>query len=743
MLVVYLPNTDGVVRESAKMGQSYAMSRQGVLVAWGGENMSIEPGTYWDPSLELEDRVNDLVSRMSLEEKVSQMGNVSPAIERLGVPEYDWWNECLHGVGRAGRATVFPQSIGMAATWDPELIQKVATAISDEARAKYHAAQREHNRSRYMGLTYWSPTINILRDPRWGRAQETYGEDPYLTSRIGVAFVKGLQGDDTKHLKLVATPKHYAAHSGPEEGRHAFDAVVSKQDLWETYLPAFEATVKEAGAQSVMGAYNRFNGVPCCANEELLNDVLRDRWGFDGFVVSDCGAIENIYQYHGTASSMAEAAAQSVKAGCDLCCGRAYDALVDAVGQGLISEECIDRSVKRLFRARFRLGMFDPDSEVTFSEIPAWVVDCAGHRELSRIVATKSVVLLKNDGILPLKKEWEILYVTGSSADAQDVLLGNYNGFSSQMVSLLEGIIGKVSAGTRVGFAVGCAVNGPHTDRFGPAGWEASEAELIVACLGYTPKLEGEQGEVASSDGNGDRTGVELPPSQMSLLRFLDTLGKPIVLVLTGGSPILLPSDFTNIRAILMAWYPGAQGGAGVADVLFGDANPSGRLPVSFPGADTVLPPIDDYRMDGRTYRFNASPYRFEFGFGLSYTTFTYDHLCLSESRTPLGAPHAIEVDVRNTGTCLGEEVVQAYVTDVQASVRTPRHRLCAFARVELEPGEVKHVHLCLGDSAFQIVDSEGNRVLEPGEFVVYVGGRQPSQEAINSGEVLALRVTI
>lgn len=692
---------------------------------------------FFDPSLSIESRVRDLVDRMTLEEKVLQMGNVSPAIERLGIPEYDWWNECLHGVGRAGRATVFPQAIGMAATWDPKLIREVATAISDEARAKYHAAQNEHNRNRYMGLTYWSPTINILRDARWGRAQETYGEDPYLTSRLGVAFVQGLQGDDPKYLKLIATPKHYAAHSGPEEGRQNFDAIVTDQDLWETYLPAFEATVREGGAQSIMGAYNRLNGVACCSNELILDQILRQQWGFEGFVVSDCGAIENIFEYHHTSESMPEAAASAVRAGCDLCCGRAYDSLTEACKRGLITEDEIDRAVSRLFTARFKLGMFDPDELVPYSSLPETVVDSAQHRLLSRQVAAKSVVLLENDGILPLKKKWEMLYVTGPCSDAADVLLGNYNGFSSNMITLLEGIIGKISAGTRLGFSSGCAVDGPTTDQFGPAGWEVKEAELIIACLGYTPKLEGEQGETASSDGNGDRLGVDLPASQLSLLRHMDGLGIPIVLVLTGGSPILLPEDLTNVHAILMVWYPGAQGGNAVADVLFGDVNPSGRLPVSFPGSQTQLPEIHDYSMSGRTYRFNETPYRFEFGHGLSYTQFEYTNLNVDHERTDDGTVAEISVDVTNCGDYAGDEVVQVYVRDSEASVRVPRHRLCAFARVELNPKETKRTHITLCSDSFKVVLENGTRITEPGFFEVFVGGRQPNAQAIVSRQVL------
>ncbi|HEY0868556.1 MAG TPA: glycoside hydrolase family 3 N-terminal domain-containing protein [Fimbriimonas sp.] len=680
---------------------------------------------YQDPDLDVSARVRDLVSRMTLEEKVSQMVNLSSPIERLGIPPYDWWNECLHGVGRAGKATVFPQAIGMAATFDEDLVHRVATAISDEARAKYHEAVKKRFFNIYFGLTYWTPNINIFRDPRWGRGQETYGEDPHLTTRLGVAFVKGLQGDDPKYLKLVATPKHFAVHSGPEEGRAAFDAKASPKDLEETYLPHFRATIQEGGAASIMGAYNRLNGEACNASPTLLQKTLRDEWGFDGYVVSDCGAIENIANHHGLARDYAEASALAVKAGCDLCCGTAYRDLLAAVERGLLSEGEIDRAVARLFTARFRLGMFDPDDRVPFASIPPNVVDSPEHRALALHVAQESIVLLQNNGTLPLSKDVDSIFVTGPNAASLDVLWANYNGYNGRMTTLLEGIVDAVGEGTRVMFYPGCQLAGPETDRWGPAGWEAPQADVIVACMGLSPLMEGEEGDVALSDGGGDKNSVELPPSQQAYLAYLTGLGKKVVLVLTGGSPIALPDAAARCDAIVMAWYPGEEGGTAVADVLFGDVSPAGRLPVTFPSLSQALPPIGDYAMDGRTYRFQKEEPAFRFGFGLSYTTFAYGSLEANASR--------VRVAVTNTGGRAGSEVVQLYLRDLEASTRVPRHSLAGFRRVYLQPGEMREVEFELRPEQLTVVLDDGSRVLEPGEFEAFVGGGQPGTPGVVS----------
>lgn len=689
---------------------------------------------YLDPDAPLEARVQDLVSRMTLEEKVSQMSADAAAIPRLGVPKYHWWNECLHGVGRAGRATVFPQSIGLAATWDEELVFDVATAISDEARAKHHQAVRQGNRVINLGLTFWSPTINIFRDPRWGRGQETYGEDPFLTGKLGVQFVRGLQGNDPKYLKLVATPKHFAVHSGPEIGRLSFDASCNPKDMEETYLPAFRMCVQEAGAWSVMGAYNRLNGTPCCADPSLLDGKLRAEWGFRGFVVSDCGAVENICREHRVAGSVAEAAAMAVQAGCDLCCGTAYQSLVEAVEKGFITEEAITKAVTRLFEARFRLGMFDPEDRVPYAGIPASVVDCAEHRLLARRAAQESIVLLKNDGTLPLRKDLGQVLVTGPGADAIDVLLGNYNGHSGRLVTILEGIVGRASIGTRVFHYPGCLWAGPETERFGAVQWDGPDADAIIACLGLTPKMEGEEGDEAMGGFGGDRAAVELPGSQRSFLKWLVGTGKPVVLVLTGGSPIALPPEADGCAAILFAWYPGEEGGNAVADVVFGDANPSGRLPITFPRIDQPLPDIRDYSMENRTYRFCGERPAFSFGFGLSYTEFAYSGLSVAQAGDGL----RVSVDVQNVGAMAGSEVVQVYLRDVQASTRVPLLQLVAFGRMRLLAGQKRTISFDVARKQLEVVLEDGSRRFEPGQFEILVGGTLPVPDVLARGRALS-----
>lgn len=685
---------------------------------------------FRNPDLSIDERVQDLLDRLTLEEKVSQMVNDAAAVPRLGLEFYNWWNECLHGVGRAGRATVFPQAIGLASAWDQDLMHRVATAISDEARAKHHQALRQGNRCINLGLTYWTPTINILRDPRWGRGQETYGEDPYLTSALAVPFIRGLQGDDPKYLKLVATAKHYAAHNGPEVDRFAFDAQVSRQDMEDTFLPAFEASVREAGVESVMGAYNRLNGVPACADPWLLQTVLRDQWGFEGYVVSDCGAIENMVKAHQTYASDAEAAAASVKAGCDLCCGCAYHALVDAVQQGLLTEADLDVALTRLYRALFRLGFFDPEERVPYASLPVDVVECDEHRTLAYEAAVKSIVLLENDGFLPMASTINQVMVTGPNADAMDVLLGNYSGFGSPMSTILEGIVQTVSVGTRVGFTAGCAVSGSGIEGYGMVGWESKGADVIIACLGITPKLEGEEGDTAAEDAGADRRSMGLPASQERFLRYLDTLEIPVVVVLTGGTPVVLPDGLRHVRAVLMAWYPGAEGGRAVAEILFGQVSPGGRLPCTFPRLDADLPPIGDYDMSRRTYRYDASPVKYPFGYGLSYTTFATVAATLSRSTVGVGEGFAVDVTVANTGGVAADEVVQVYVRANSATGRVPRHALAGFARVSLAPGEERTVTVPIAARALTYVDADGVRRAEPGQFTVWAGGGQPGTDA-------------
>jgi beta-glucosidase len=691
---------------------------------------------YSDSSLSIDQRVEDLVSRMTLEEKVLQIMNDAPPIKRLGVPRYNWWNECLHGVARAGIATVFPQAIGLAATWNDVLMHEIASAISDEARAKHHEAVRNGSRGIYEGLTFWSPNINIFRDPRWGRGQETYGEDPHLTSRMAVAFVKGLQGDHPDYLKVVATPKHYVAHSGPEERRHHFNAVVDLRDLQETYLPAFVACVKEAKAQAIMAAYNRTNGEACCASPVLLGQILRQKCGFDGFVVSDCGAIYDLYERHRVASTLEEAAAMSLKAGCDLECGGVYLNLPQALEQGLASENDIDIAVKRLFRARFRLGMFDPPEQVPYAGIPFDVNACEKHKALALQAARESLVLLKNEeGVLPLRKDLKTIAVIGPNADSLDVLLGNYYGQPSKYVTPLEGIQQTVSPQTEIHFATGCGLADSSEDGFAEALRLVQNADVTVFVGGISPVLEGEEPLMAEIQGGGDRTSIDLPEIQERLLKSLHAIGKPVVLVLLSGSCLSVNWAREHVPAILQAWYPGQEGGTAVAEALFGDYNPGGRLPITFYQSLDQLPSFTDYRMEGRTYRFMPHEPLYPFGYGLSYTRFHYENLVLSKGPD---TSMSVSVEVTNVGELAGDEVVQLYVTDLEASVRVPKTELKGFRRVHLLPGESKRIDFTLKPYQFSLVDAAYQRVLEPGLFQVFVGGGQPGRETASVSNVLS-----
>ncbi len=674
-------------------------------------------------------RVADLIAQLTLDEKISQMMNAAAAVPRLELPAYDWWNECLHGVGRAGLATVFPQAIGLAAMWNVDLLHQIAVATSDEARAKHHAALRNADHSRYVGLTYWSPNVNIFRDPRWGRGQETYGEDPYLAARLGVAFVTGLQGNDPRYLKLVATPKHFAVHSGPEALRHGFDAVVDERDLRETYLPAFEACVREGHAASIMGAYNRTNGEPCCASPTLLQKILREEWGFDGFVVSDCGAIDDLYFHHRTATSLAEAAAQAVQAGCDLNCGETYVSLRAAVDDGLIAEATLDQALGRLFTARFRLGMFDPVERVPFAQIPLEVVDCAEHRALALRAARESIVLLKNDGVLPLADSVRSIAVIGPNAADVPVLLGNYNGTPAQPVTLLDGLRQRWPQ-ANIGYAKGCGITSQSTAGFEEAIELARKAEIIVAVMGLSQVMEGEEGQEEGVEVGtrslGDRTTLDLPGVQDDLLTALAATGQPIVLVLLNGSALAVNWAQVNVSAIIEAWYPGQAGGTAVAEVLAGDVNPAGRLPVTFYQSVDQLPPFEEYTMAGRTYRYFAGEPLYPFGFGLSYTTFAYSALTISDT--------VVRVTIKNTGDRAGDEVAQCYVQAVNAPA-APRWQLSGFQRLHLLPGEAQTVTFTLTPDQLRRLDRAG----AGRELVVAVGGCSPS----TTTQLLTTRVNL
>jgi len=824
---------------------------------------------FQNPALSTEERVSDLVSKMTLQEKADQLLYTAPAIPHLGIPAYTWWNEALHGVARAGYATVFPQSITIANSWDEGLLFNVATAISDEARAKYHEFQRRGKTGIYQGLTFWSPNINIFRDPRWGRGHETYGEDPFLTGRMGYEFVKGMQGDDPKYLKTVATAKHYAVHSGPEPLRHSFNAKVSESDLRETYLPAFRTLVMDAGVYSVMGAYNMFRDYPCCANP-ILYGILRNEWGFKGYIVSDCWAISDFYKFTHFAKDPAEAAAQAVKAGTDLECGSDYKNLVEAVKRGLLTEADINVAVKRIFTARFKLGMFDPDEMVPYAQIP-FFVNCSDYNNsLSRQAERKSIVLLKNEkNILPLPKDIKTIAIIGPNADNFESLIGNYNGIPKDPITILKGITNKVTPDTKIIYAEGSDLaEGIHNlnpipsrylqtedgkqgaygeyfnnrdmkgqpvftrvddnidfywehlsprydmpdDNFGikwttwlippvsgtyaigswgSSGYEirldgkkiissmneheaihieapaelqagkkykvevlyknyagdaaikllwaeprptltadavkaAKEADAVILVLGLSQRLEGEEMPIKIEGfSGGDRTNLNLPAVQEQLLEAVVATGKPVIVVLTSGGAMSINKAQEKAAAILLAGYGGQQGGNAVADVLFGDYNPAGRLPVTYYKSIDQIPAFENYDMKGKTYRFFTQEPLYPFGYGLSYTSFTYSNLTLPE-KAVAGEAVKVKVTVTNSGKVEGDEVIQLYITDEKASTPRPIRELEGFKRISLKPGESKDVDFTLDQRHFSIINAKDKRVIEPGYFTVSVGGKQP-----------------
>ncbi|NBW35224.1 MAG: glycoside hydrolase family 3 protein [Cytophagia bacterium] len=711
-----------------------------VLICLWGLCMAQEGPVFRYTSKPLETRVQNLISQLTIEEKVHQMMHNSPAIPRLNIPAYNWWNEALHGVGRGGVATVFPQAIGLGATFDEDLAFRVSSAISDEARALYNASVAKGFHKQYGGLTFWTPNINIFRDPRWGRGQETYGEDPYLTSRLGVSFVKGLQGDNPNYLKTAACAKHFAVHSGPEKLRHEFNAVSSPKDLWETYLPAFKALV-DANVEAVMCAYNRTNDEPCCANNFLLNDVLRKKWNFKGHIVSDCWAVVDFYQGHNIVKTKAEAVALAVKNGVNLNCGDEYPALVEAVEKGLITEKEIDAALAVLLRTRFKLGLFDPAESNPYNAISTTVINSSEHRALAREAAQKSIVLLKNNGVLPLKNNLGKYFVTGPNASDVQVLLGNYYGVNPEMVTVLEGLAGAVEAGSQLQYRQGILLD---RDNVNPQDWttgNATNSDATFVVLGISGLLEGEEGESIASPYFGDRLDYNLPKNQIDFLRKIrEKTTTPVIAVVTGGSPMNLTEVHELADAVLLVWYPGQEGGNAVADIVFGKISPSGRLPITFPKSLDQLPAYEDYTMKGRTYRYMEAEPMYPFGFGLSYTQFEYSNLTLSKNTIKKNEKLEAQVTLTNRGKVTSEEVVQLYLTDVKASAVTPLYALKGIQRIKLDPGKSVVVSFTINPDMLMLIDDKGNSILEPGVFTISVGGSLPGNRSEQLGATKSLQ---
>ena len=675
--------------------------------------------------IDFEKKARDLVSQMTLEEKASMLRYDSPAIPRLGIPEYNWWNEAAHGVARAGTATVFPQNIGLAATFDEELIGDIAHAIGIEARAKFNMQTAHGDRDIYKGLTFWSPNVNIFRDPRWGRGQETYGEDPWLTSRLGVRYVKSLQGDD-KYMCAAACAKHFAVHSGPESTRHSFDVHVSEKDLRETYLAAFETLVKEGRVEAVMGAYNRFDGEPCCASKRLLKDILRDEWGFKGHVLSDCWAIRDFHTHHGVTDTAPESAALAMKYGCDLNCGNTYLHLLQAYQEGLVTEEQITEAAVRLMTTRFKLGLFDEDC--AFDAIPYSACDSDAHDALALRAARESFVLLKNDGILPVNLSGiHSIAIIGPNANSIPCLEGNYNGTSSRYVTFLEGIRARcATAGVRVYYSEGChlfkdrvSALGRPDDRLAEAAALAEMCDLTILCLGLDATMEGEEGDTGNEFASGDKPDLELPTSQRRLIAAIQETSRPFVSVVSSGSALRIEEG----NAILHAWYPGQAGGTALADILFGVISPSGRLPVTFYKSVEDLPPFEDYAMCNRTYRYYEGEALYPFGYGLSYADIHYADAQISGRK--------ISATLENCGSVSVSEVVQVYVKRPDSPWDVRNHSLCAFKRVDLAPGESRRIAIDLPENAFEVIDGDGRRVSGGNHYRFYIGGSQPDSVSV------------
>ncbi|MBS4978273.1 MAG: glycoside hydrolase family 3 C-terminal domain-containing protein [Clostridiales bacterium] len=674
---------------------------------------------------EAREKAKKLVSQMTLEEKASQLRYDAPAISRLGIPAYNWWNEGLHGVARGGQATVFPQAIGLGATFDPELVEEIADTTATEGRAKYNAYSKNGDRDIYKGLTFWSPNVNIFRDPRWGRGHETYGEDPFLTSSLGVAYVRGLQGKG-EVMKAAACAKHFAAHSGPEAIRHEFDARVTEKDMEETYLPAFEKLVKEANVEAVMGAYNRVNGEVCCGSPTLQR-ILREEWGFQGYFVSDCWAIRDFHENHMVTNTPWESAALAINNGCDLNCGNTYLHILKAVEKGLVTEETITESAVRLFTTRYLLGLFDGSE---YDSLSCTEIESPEHLQLAQKAAEESFVLLKNNGILPLdKKKLKTIGIIGPNADSRKALIGNYHGTASRYRTVQEGIQDYLGAEVRVLTSLGSELFRDRTeplaftnDRLTEAKIVAENSDVVILCVGLDETLEGEEGDTGNSYASGDKETLLLPEVQRQLMEVVADTGTPVVLCLMAGSDIDMSYAIEHFDGILMLWYPGAEGGKAVAQILFGEKSPSGKLPVTFYKSLDELPEFTDYSMKGRTYRFMEGEAQFPFGYGLTYGK--VEVIFAEAEQTEEGA--VVKVIAKNSGMFDTEDVIQIYIKnqDSQYAVKNPE--LAAFQRVFLKSGEEKHLKLFVKEEAFSVVHEDGSRHLEDEHFALYAGCSQP-----------------
>ena len=680
---------------------------------------------------EARERAIALVSQMTVEERASQLRYDAPAIPRLQIPAYNWWNEALHGVARAGVATSFPQAIGLAATFDETLIHTIADTIAEEGRAKYNAYSAHDDRDIYKGLTFWSPNVNIFRDPRWGRGQETYGEDPYLSGVLGTAFVKGLQGDG-EILKAAACAKHFAVHSGPEAVRHEFDAKVNQKDLYETYLPAFECLVKDAKVEAVMGAYNRTNGEPCCGSETLIEHILRKDWKFQGHFVSDCWAIRDFHEHHMVTKDAKESAALALNTGCDLNCGNTYLHIMNAYQHGMVTEEKITEAAVRLYTTRFLLGLFD---QTVYDQIPYEVVECEEHLVLSEKAARESFVLLKNDGILPLKinneeKSVKTIGVIGPNANSRAALVGNYHGTSSEYITVLEGIQRYVGDKARVLYSEGSQLKTEKTeplalehDRLSEAKIVAEHSDVVILVVGLNEFLEGEEGDEGNHYASGDKDSLELPETQRHLMEAVASTGKPVVLCLMAGSDIDLSFAQEHFNGILQLWYPGARGGKAVAQILFGEDSPSGKLSVTFYDGIDTLPEFEDYSMRGRTYRYIEEKPQYPFGYGLTYGKVKVVRGAFSDDQ--------VTAVVKNDGDMDTQDVIQVYIKNVTSPFAALHPRLCGFQRVFVRAGEEVEVKISLDQYAFTVIDEEGKRIQDGSQYELYVGCSQPDERSV------------